>query len=99
MLYRIKRFSIQEENMKTQREIMRNQRQKEKFQEEGKKQRIRYQQSIQRQENQKIMTTSRNQARLKISQNSKVRTPGFRTFKKLTSTVKPIAMKKIGRIK
>ena len=94
-MYKVLRFSMQEENMKYQREIMRNQRQREKLQEEGKKQKVRLQQSIQRQENQKIIATSRNQARLKISQNSRMRSPGYKSFKRLTSTVRPIAMKRI----
>lgn len=87
---------IQLENMKLQREIMRNQRQQQRLQEEERRQVLRDQQSAQKQEAQKNMEDSKNQLRLKESQNRATQNPGAQhpgLYKKSTTAVKPISMK------
>lgn len=86
------------ENMKLQREIMRNQRQQQRLEAEERQQQLRSQQSAQRQETKQNMEDSKNQLRLKESQNRKdsdqnpgAQHPGL--YKKNTSAVKPVPMK------
>lgn len=82
------------ENMKLQREILRNQRQRQKLQEEERRQQLQQQRDLQRQEAAKNMEDSKNQIRVKESQNDQnpgAQHPGL--YKKSTSAVKPIPMK------
>lgn len=84
------------ENMKLQREIMRNQRQQQRLQEEERQQKLRVQQSLQRQENQKNQEDSKNQVRVKESQDRSSQNPGAQhpgLYKKSTTAVKPVSMK------
>ena len=82
------------ENMKLQREILRNQRQRQKLLEEERRQQLQAQRDLQRQEASKDKEESKNQVRLKESQNDQnpgAQHPGL--YKKSTSAVKPIPMK------
>ena len=82
------------ENMKLQREILRNQRQRQKLQEEERRQQLQQQRDLQRQEAAKNREDSKNQIRVKESQddqNPGAQHPGL--YKKSTSAVKPIPMK------
>lgn len=87
---------LQLENMKLQREIMRNQRQQQRLEAEERQQRLKSQQSTQRQESKKDIEDSKNQVRVKESQDRSNENPGAQhpgLYKKSTTAVKPIPMK------
>ena len=83
------------ENMKLQREIMRNQRQEQRLREEERRQLLQTQKENQRQEMKATQEEDKNQLRLKESQNRSENNGAqhIGLYKKSTTAVKPVSMK------
>lgn len=81
------------ENMKLQREILRNQRQEQRLREEERRTKLKAQMAMQRQENKENQEADKNQVRVKESQDRKDDNTRVGLYKKSTNPIKPVSMK------